>query len=53
MFDAEALDQQMEMTKKMFVPMQFAGNLFSGLIYGIIGGLLGGLFFKTPQEDEY
>ena len=53
MFDADMVEQQMETTKKMFLPMQIVGQIFSGLLYGIIGGLLGGLFFKTPQEDEY
>ena len=50
-FPKEMLDKQMEVTKKLFVPMQLLGQLFSGLLYGVIGGLLGGLFFKTPNED--
>ncbi len=51
MFDDTMIDQQMEITRKMFLPMQFIGQIFSGLLYGVIGGLLGGLFFKTPTED--
>jgi len=51
MFKPEMIDQQIEMTKKFFVPMQFVSQLFAGLLYGVIGGLLGGLFFKTPTED--
>jgi hypothetical protein len=53
MFDQESIEQQMEMTKNNFASLEFAGQLFTGLLYGVIGGLLGGLFFKTPQEDEY
>ncbi len=51
MFTKDMIEKQMEMTKKFFVPMQFIGQLFSGLLYGVIGGLLGGLFFKTPTEN--
>ncbi len=50
-FSQDMLDKQMEMTRKLFVPMQLVGQIFSGLLYGVIGGLLGGLFFKTPNED--
>ncbi len=51
MFDADMIDKQMEITRKFFILGQFAGQIFSGLLYGVIGGLLGGLFFKTPSED--
>jgi len=47
----EMIEQQMEMTRKMFLPGQIGGQIFAGLLYGVIGGLLGGLFFKTPTED--
>ena len=50
-FTEEMLEKQMEMTKKLYVPMQLVSNIFSGLLYGVVGGLLGGLFFKTPRED--
>jgi len=53
MFDEQMIEQQMETTKKMFLPMQIIAQVFAGLLYGVIGGLLGGLFFKTPVEDEY
>jgi uncharacterized membrane protein (DUF485 family) len=50
-FSSEMVENQMEITKKFFVPMQFLGQIFTGLLYGLIGGLIGGLFFKTPTED--
>ncbi len=51
MFTEETLEKQMQITKKFFIPGQFIGQMFSGLLYGVIGGLLGGLFFKTPVEE--
>jgi len=44
-------EEQIEMSKKFFLPGQIFGQIFWGLVFGVVGGLLGGLFFKTPTED--
>ena len=49
--DPELVDKQMEITRSWFIPGQFGGALFSGLLYGVIGGVIGGLVFRTPSED--
>lgn len=49
--DPDLVDKQMEMTRKMFIPGQFGGALFSGLLYGVIGGVIGGLVYKSDSEE--
>ncbi len=47
----DLIEKQIDITRKLFVPMQLVGQIFAGLLYGLIGGVLGGLFFKSPTQD--
>ncbi len=47
----DLIENQMEIARKLFIPMHFFGQIFTGILYGIIGGVLGGLFFKTSSQN--
>ncbi len=51
-YSEEMIEQQMEITRKYFIPFSIFGQIFSGLLYGLIGGLIAGFFFK-PKNQIY
>jgi len=51
-FDSGAIEKQMEITRKYFIPFSVFGQIFTGLLYGLIGGLIGGFLYK-PKNNQY
>ena len=47
----EYVDEQMEMVRNLFIPMQLIARLFIGLLFGAIGGVIGGLVYKSDSQE--